>query len=51
MGEACAANPVLLVVPCHRVLGANGSLKGYAGGLPLKQRLLDFEEAQDSLLV
>lgn len=33
-----------MVVPCHRVMGADGSLKGYAGGLPLKARLLDFEE-------
>lgn len=44
VGAACAANPVLLIVPCHRVVGADGSLKGYAGGLPLKARLLDFEE-------
>jgi methylated-DNA-[protein]-cysteine S-methyltransferase len=44
VGSACAANPVLLVVPCHRVVGADGSLKGYAGGMPLKARLLDFEE-------
>jgi methylated-DNA-[protein]-cysteine S-methyltransferase len=44
VGKACAANPVLLVVPCHRVVGADGSLKGYADGLPLKARLLAFEE-------
>jgi methylated-DNA-[protein]-cysteine S-methyltransferase len=44
VGSSCAANPVLLVVPCHRVVGADGSLKGYAGGLPLKERLLAFEE-------
>jgi|SRR5215218_4691754 methylated-DNA-[protein]-cysteine S-methyltransferase len=43
VGSACSANPVLLVVPCHRVEGADGSLKGYAGGIPLKERLLDFE--------
>ena len=43
VGSACAANPVLLVVPCHRVVGADGSLKGYAGGIPLKARLLGFE--------
>lgn len=49
VGSACAANPVLLVVPCHRVVGADGSLKGYAGGIPLKERLLDFESSQKPL--
>jgi methylated-DNA-[protein]-cysteine S-methyltransferase len=44
VGSSCATNPVLLVIPCHRVVGADGSLKGYAGGLPLKKRLLAFEE-------
>ncbi len=39
VGSACAANPVLLVVPCHRVVAADGSLKGYAGGLPHPQQL------------
>ena len=43
VGSACAANPVLLVVSCHRVVGADGSLKGYAGGIHLKERLLAFE--------
>ena len=42
VGSAYAANPLLLVVPCHRVVGADGSLKGYAGGTPLKSRLMDF---------
>jgi methylated-DNA-[protein]-cysteine S-methyltransferase len=50
VGSACAANPVLLVVPCHRVVGADGSLKGYAGGLPIKARLLDFEEEKQKAL-
>jgi len=36
----------LLVIPCHRVVGADGSLKGYAGGLLLKERLLAFEESR-----
>ncbi len=49
VGAACAANPVLLVIPCHRVLGADGSLKGYADGMPLKARLLDFEASQKPL--
>lgn len=44
VGKACAANPVLVVLPCHRVVGADGSLKGYAAGLSIKARLLDFEE-------
>jgi methylated-DNA-[protein]-cysteine S-methyltransferase len=44
VGKACAANHVLLVVPCHRVVGADGSLKGYAGGVRIKERLLAFEE-------
>ena len=49
VGSACVANPVLLVVPCHRVVGANGSLKGYAGGIPVKERPLDFEASQKPL--
>jgi methylated-DNA-[protein]-cysteine S-methyltransferase len=49
VGSACAANPVLLVVPCHRVVGADGSLKGYAGGISVKERLLDFEASQKPL--
>lgn len=49
VAEACAANPVLLVVPCHRVVGYAGSLKGYAGGLPVKARLLDFEGSRKPL--
>jgi methylated-DNA-[protein]-cysteine S-methyltransferase len=49
VGSACAANPILLVVPCHRVVGADGSLKGYSGGLPLKERLLAFEASQKPL--
>jgi methylated-DNA-[protein]-cysteine S-methyltransferase len=49
VGSACSANPVLLVVPCHRVVGADGSLKGYAGGIPLKERLVDFEASQRPL--
>jgi len=51
VGSACAANPVLLVIPCHRVVGADGSLKGYAGGIRLKERLLAFEEENQMRLV
>lgn len=43
VGGAMARNPVLVIVPCHRVLGTGGKLAGYAGGLAAKQRLLDLE--------
>ncbi|MFF8227963.1 methylated-DNA--[protein]-cysteine S-methyltransferase [Streptomyces caelestis] len=43
VGLANGRNPVSIIVPCHRVIGANGSLTGYGGGLERKQRLLDFE--------
>lgn len=49
VGGAMARNPVAVVVPCHRVLGADGSLTGYAGGLERKRTLLDLE-ARDQLL-
>lgn len=44
VGRANATNPIALIVPCHRVLGADGSLTGYAGGLALKAALLRFEQ-------
>lgn len=44
-GAACGANPVALIVPCHRVIGADGSLTGFAGGIETKQRLLQHEGA------
>jgi methylated-DNA-[protein]-cysteine S-methyltransferase len=43
VGGAMARNPVMIIVPCHRVLGADGGLVGYAGGLAVKQWLLDLE--------
>lgn len=43
VGMANHRNPVAIVVPCHRVIGKNGSLTGYAGGLDKKERLLDLE--------
>lgn len=43
VGVANGANPLPIVVPCHRVIGSNGSLTGYAGGLLRKQRLLHLE--------
>ena len=45
VGLANGANPVSLVVPCHRVIGANGTLTGYGGGLPRKRWLLEHEGA------
>ncbi|HET9823389.1 MAG TPA: methylated-DNA--[protein]-cysteine S-methyltransferase [Burkholderiaceae bacterium] len=44
-GGAIGRNPVALIVPCHRVVGANGSLTGFAAGLPRKERLLQHEGA------
>jgi methylated-DNA-[protein]-cysteine S-methyltransferase len=44
VGLANGQNPISIVVPCHRVIGANGSLTGYGGGLPAKQWLLSHEE-------
>lgn len=43
VGLANGANPIAIVVPCHRVIGANGTLTGYAGGLERKRYLLDLE--------
>ncbi|WKD48447.1 methylated-DNA--[protein]-cysteine S-methyltransferase [Microbulbifer spongiae] len=46
VARANGANPVAVVIPCHRVIGANGTLTGYAGGLPLKAHLLTLEGAE-----
>jgi methylated-DNA-[protein]-cysteine S-methyltransferase len=45
VGSACATNPLPIVVPCHRVVRSDGSLGGYLGGLPTKERLLTLERA------
>lgn len=50
VGRANATNPVAIVIPCHRAIGADGSLTGYAGGLAIKQRLLELEAGTLSLL-
>lgn len=50
VGAANGQNPVAIVVPCHRVIGADGSLTGFGGGLGWKQYLLDLEQPQGSLL-
>jgi methylated-DNA-[protein]-cysteine S-methyltransferase len=44
VGTAIGANPVLITVPCHRVIGKNGTLTGYRGGLEMKARLLSLEK-------
>jgi O-6-methylguanine DNA methyltransferase len=48
VGAANGANPIAIVVPCHRVIGSNGSLTGYGGGLPTKAWLLALESSSGS---
>lgn len=50
VGAANGANPIAIVIPCHRVIGANGSLTGFGGGLPVKRALLDLEQGKRRLL-
>jgi methylated-DNA-[protein]-cysteine S-methyltransferase len=53
VGAATGRNPLAIVVPCHRVIGSDGSLTGYAGGIPMKQALLELESGlrQETLLL
>lgn len=44
IGGAVGHNPISIIVPCHRVIGSNGKLVGYAGGLERKRYLLDLEQ-------
>ncbi len=46
VGGAVGHNPISIIIPCHRVLGARGQLTGYAGGLEIKRRLLELEGAE-----
>ena len=46
VGGALGSNPIPIVIPCHRVVGAGGRLTGYAGGLPRKELLLELEGAR-----
>ncbi len=46
VGAAIGANPIAVIVPCHRVMGKDGTLKGYAWGLQRKHRLLTHEKAE-----
>ncbi len=48
VGMANHRNPVMIVIPCHRVIGANGSLVGYSGGLSLKEKLLALESGPNA---
>jgi methylated-DNA-[protein]-cysteine S-methyltransferase len=50
VGGAVGHNPISIIIPCHRVVGSNGSLTGYAGGIGKKARLLELEGADMSLL-
>lgn len=50
VGQAVHVNPVAILIPCHRVIGADGSLTGFAGGLDVKRRLLTLEESRMRLL-
>ena len=50
VGGAVGHNPISIVIPCHRVVGTNGSLTGYAGGLKTKIRLLELEGVDMSSL-
>ncbi len=46
VGTANGSNPIPIVIPCHRVIGSNGRLTGYGGGLPIKEALLQLEGAR-----
>lgn len=48
VGAALRANPVPLLIPCHRVIGSNGNLTGYAGSIPVKALLLNLEQQYSS---
>jgi methylated-DNA-[protein]-cysteine S-methyltransferase len=45
VGAANGRNPIAILIPCHRVIGSDGSLTGYGGGVPIKQQLLELEGA------
>ena len=50
VGMANGANPIAIIVPCHRVIGSNGALTGFGGGIPTKRALLELERGQRTLL-
>jgi len=49
VGAASGANPIPVITPCHRVVGSDGSLTGFGGGLEVKRRLLEHEGALDGV--
>jgi methylated-DNA-[protein]-cysteine S-methyltransferase len=49
VGLANGQNPISIIIPCHRVIGANGKLTGYGGGLPIKEALLALERGRSGL--
>ena len=51
VGLANGSNPLPIVIPCHRVIGSNGTLTGYGGGLPIKQALLSLERGERRLIL
>ena len=46
VGGAVGHNPISLIIPCHRVIGSDGSLRGYAGGVDVKRKLLELEREE-----
>jgi len=50
VGAANGANPIPIIIPCHRVIGTSGSLTGFGGGIAVKRRLLDLEAGLRSLI-
>ena len=51
IGQAIHRNPIAIIIPCHRVIGSNGTLTGYAAGLKIKQELLTIEKEKESTLI
>jgi methylated-DNA-[protein]-cysteine S-methyltransferase len=49
VGNGTAANPISIIVPCHRIIGSGGELVGYGGGLSVKRRLLELEQRNTAL--
>jgi methylated-DNA-[protein]-cysteine S-methyltransferase len=49
VGNAIGANPVSIIIPCHRIIGSDGELVGYGGGLSIKERLLKLEQKNTAL--
>jgi methylated-DNA-[protein]-cysteine S-methyltransferase len=49
VGRACGQNPISIFIPCHRVIGSDENLTGYAGGMSMKKKLLEIERADKFL--